>query len=233
MSILNIRLRGDYALIAVDTGAVMPDGSLLELSKLAPLIHIPAVIGYRGTSPFMPLVFMRCVMKAGRDLENLLDDVPTILPAAFEQLLAWEAQGLPQHSDAPIDKQMIALVGWSRKQEKMIGRIWEQADRAAGFIATDITTVHIGPWHQSIAHLDEPFVAADMERLARAQVQLMRDKTPALVTGGRLFVASLDRKGTISIRPQCNLDDQPAATVAGSPQSRLACGAVVLGAAAA
>ena len=87
----------------------------------------------------------------------------------------------------------------------MIGAIFEQSDRNAGFSALTVLPgqSYLQPLKtfESAGHVNS---ISKMAELARAQVRYMRESMPGIPAGGRLIVAHVEREG-VYVAPECDL----------------------------
>lgn len=198
MSILNVWIEPEVALVGVDTATSLigNDGTMLEYSKMFPIVHANTVVAGRGNSIFLSTLFVMCNGRG--DFDSLVEEMPLLLQLAFDQIKDLPLLAPPEG----IDRQMIVLVGWSSKLGRVAGRDFIQEDRARGFVAGEITPHHLAPWDESFAVLPDPKTAQDMLTLYRAQVSFMRENAPQAAAGGRLIVARIARQG-MTIAPAC------------------------------
>lgn len=191
MSILNVWIEPDAALVGVDTatGMTREDGTPLEFSKMFPIVHANTIVAGRGHSLFLSSLFVMCNGRG--DFDSLVEEMPLLLQLAFDQIKDLPLLAPPEG----IDRQMIVVVGWSAKLGRMAGRDYIQEDRARGFVASEITPHHLAPWDDSFAGLPDPKTPADMANLASEQVRMMREKAPDAAAGGRFIVAEITQRG--------------------------------------
>lgn len=208
MSLLNVSLNLEGALVAVDTEMVAPvDGTRAHGSKLLALPHLHAVFGFRGAQTTFTALFMMLHASVWDDLDELLGYLPSILPSAVE---AAKAMVKTDPRFAPPDPAMLgelqlALVAWSPREERMIGHVFTQLVDGQGFQAERIRDYLIAPSDPSIENLPDPDTPATMERLARAQVALIKATDPGKAGGGRLLLCEITRRD-ITITQHCDLD---------------------------
>lgn len=188
MSILNILVEREHALIGVDTEAVGPDGTRIQVSKVLPLIHLNCVLAGRGNIFPILLGLSMLSQRKDFDFDSFVDGIPGLL-ASFE---------------LKESRQAIAVVCFSPRQNRMVGRVWDRQNLANGFVAQDIDGYYNGPFDSSfgdMANFDSP---AGMIPLARAQKKLIEEKEPSAAVGGRLIAVEITRRG-IWIEPVCTL----------------------------
>lgn len=185
MTILDVWLTAETALVGVDTVTVRTDGSRHHGSKLLPLVHAARL--HMNTM----------------DFDAAVDVLPSMLPIAFNDFLAGASNsGIP---DTPeFDRNTVVIVGWSRRKDHMVGWQYNQENRASGFAVKAINPYSIAPWDVSLEKYPDPKTMRDMERLARAQHRLLLEKEPAAACGGSFIVACLGRNG-MQISTVCDL----------------------------
>lgn len=202
MSILDVWITPESALVGVDTETFAPDGTAASISKMIPLPHMNAVLACRGHVLFFQAIFGACHASGG-NFDALLDKMPELLRGAFSMAME-SAPLLGMEDTSPLDNQTIVLVGWSLRQGRMIGREYVQESREIGFMVDGITPYHLAPWDQSLSRLPDPKTPADMGELAKAQTQLLHDKAPGAAAGGRFLIAEISRQG-MKIEGVCDL----------------------------
>lgn len=205
MSLVNVWLTRDRALIGVDTGAALLGGPLGHVSKLLPLSHLNAILTGLGHIHFINSLFAGLQMANVPSFDALLQIVPRVLPEVFDGWAGYVAT-LERCDPAELERQRVVLVGWSTAEGRPIGREFAQETRAVGWVCDPIEPYYIMPWHDSLSGLPDPVNAVALTTLARAQVALLRRVEPGSPIGGRLIVAQLTRGG-VSMGSVCNLED--------------------------
>jgi hypothetical protein len=204
VSILNVWVERQRALVCVDTQGVGNDGTRGDVTKLAVLPHINAVLACRGHLAFLSTCWMMMAMSS-RGFDELVEAMSTILPLAFQNVV--QTAGALGVDPATLDRQTLVFVGWSPRAQRMIGREWMQETAAQGFVADDIDPHHIAPWHESMPN-EDPNNAERMQRLAAAQVRSIRENAPHEAAGGRLIVAELTRHATVMRHRRSQLNNR-------------------------
>lgn len=194
MTILNVWVERERALMAVDTEIVMPWGQRHQCAKMIPLIHLNAMIAARGHLVFFAYLFKALHCEALSDFDALLDRMPRMLPLADEDARKAVRQ-LGVTDTGFLDNQTIVACGWSAKAGRMFAREWSQDDLARGFISEHVEPFFVSPWDPSIDHIPDPTTHAAMAVLAQAQCKLMREKAPDAAAGGKLIVAEINQRG--------------------------------------
>jgi hypothetical protein len=175
-----------------------------------PLPHLHAVFGFRGAQPIFSSLLMFLHMSIWEDLDELCAHLPEVLPAAVEAAKA-AMQADPRFAPpnpAVLEEAQLAVIGWSPREDRMVGRVFTQAPPAKGFRAESIRDTLTAPTDPSIENLPDPDTPAAMERLARAQVALIKATDPAAAGGGRLLLCEITRRD-ITITRYCDLDAAP------------------------
>jgi len=112
-----------------------------------------------------------------------MEAIPQILVGGVESLVEWQRCGLLSEH-APIDSLAVVLVGYSESKRRIIGRVFEQTDRATGFVSSDIPRSYLAPCDSDdcvIAKLPAPSNREAMTMLARAQVRRVEEIVPEVV----------------------------------------------------
>lgn len=184
MTILNILVEHQRALVGVDTEAITADGTRFQVSKLLPVVHLNAVLTGRGAA-VVQLGLWAWICATRHDLDTVADEAAAFLNMAFKSTE-------PQPSEPPV-QQAIALVGWSPRQSRIIGRVFTREDLATGFVARDIAQYYWAPLDPSFGEMSYFHDMGGLENLARAQERLITEKEPAAAAGGRLICAKITR----------------------------------------
>ena len=207
MSILNVWISPERALIASDSEAAAVDGPGARVSKFFTIPHLDVVIGHRGCAQYF--CFMASVLQMlslARDIETILDTLPAYLSPMIEQtkLAMTTHYGWKKIDTDLVDGESLVVVGWSHKQGRMVAREFTQMTLAEGFVVRDIDPCYISPYDESINQGEYPENATSMEKLVRAQVRLIKDKEPKAAAGGNLMLCQL-RRGSVQIVRGCEL----------------------------
>ena len=193
MSILNVSIDRDRALVAVDTLCQTGQGPR-ETLKLYPLPHIGAVIAGRGQLAFLLQIHLEVILHCAT-FDDLVERTIEALPPLFARLRAQPnaaAFGMGDGSDV----QELVLVGWSPQAQAMQGWRWSQSDPRLGFTREEIAPWLVSPALEPVGDLS---TATGMLHLARRQVTRWRPSAPGGALGGRLLLAEL-RRGALMVR---------------------------------
>ena len=207
MSILNVWVTPDRALIGVDTEGRDLYGNSGEIAKLFPLPHLNAVLAFRGTTRFSADLHAS-VASSGVGFDSVLDGLPRYLPVCMTKIRGlvawsrlvhritslWTRRAMPDFNDAL--QQDVVFVGWSEKQQRVIG--WQWLCNDLEVTSREISPYHIAPWADSLQGLPDPSETGSMARLIRQQCNLLRSTEPGVATGGRILIAEL-RRGSVNI----------------------------------
>lgn len=197
MSILNVSLLGDHALVAVDTLAVRSTSGFRaeEQSKLFPLVHADCVVAGRGLV-VLSLLAYQAVAKTTDTHYDLLAEA---LPSVVQEALGWLQQAHPEALvDARIGGHEVALVGWSRSREQMSGTVVKLTlDRQGGehfeTEAVDEWLFAPGDTFRSDLNLPRAKSTQDMLSLAQRQAKWHAERVPGIPPSKRLIVAELTK----------------------------------------
>lgn len=198
MSIANIWLEHDSALVCVDGECLMPDGSAAQVSKLLPLVHANTVICGTGHLAFLNQAFA-CAHGVAGGFDDLVDAFQRVLSVAYEgTLLMLKAQSL----DIDCSRQCVMLCGWSDKEGCMRAQIHVRTDES-GFRSKDLPheTAYLMPTYPGQTDLPAPRSIELMLQHSFKQVDYMRQSLPGVHAGPPFVVAHLlDRKGMTLFR---------------------------------
>lgn len=207
MSLLNVYIAppgpGSYALVGVDTESLAVDsGKRFETSKLMPIVHMNAVLAFRGAAAVQgPIASLAATMCGSFD--ECLEHAGSFIPLAIEGVnRATDLQRIPRMT---VERQEIALVGWSPQRGRFVGRMWRRETLAEGFVPIDIEGAFIlGGDDEAIARLRTPTTPVAMGELAKVQCRRLRELEPGITVGGRFIVAWLRDDG-MRIEIVCDL----------------------------
>jgi len=208
MSINNVWIEPDRALVGVDSEGRDDQGRIHQVSKMLPLPHQNSVLSGTGTIPFLNTVWSVCHAAAG-DFDRLLKALPELVPFAYKFMLGAAAQYKAPLGPTP-EKQSCIACGWSPSRERMVAVGYSQADEAAGFVMTEIPDgAYVQPgiddrWRDRLANLPAPNTPEAMGRYAQEQASIVREFVPEIHAGGRFIVATITRN-SMTIAPVCGL----------------------------
>lgn len=218
MSLVNIFMERDRALISVDTlsssmGApAVLSGSVadalariaegIHAGKCAYLPHIGTAMAHRGDYLFASAVFSGLQLAMPKDFDVATEIMPGILAQTFAQASEFRRRQLGSDMFAGAE---IVLVGWSPALNRMEGVRWVRWPGDNGFAAHPIGKVLLLPdaeWEQPPGIPDTPEA---FERIARSQVAYVRANHAHLNCGGRLLLAEVTRDN-LTVRTIADLD---------------------------
>lgn len=184
MSLLNAFVSKDSAIVAVDTDAAREDGRFAT-SKLLPIPHLCAVLASRGQLAVLQFVFIRTCGTGFSSFDNLLDSMDELLDDIAQTMPRELVVALPGTRNADL----LALVGFSERQGRMVGTQWIRRD-GGPYEPSEFTKL-VAPWHPSLPQV--PMTAENIERIAWLQIGLMESEHPGGAFGGRLITAAVTR----------------------------------------
>ncbi|UGB39129.1 hypothetical protein [Frateuria soli] len=221
MSLLNVYMERDRALVAFDTlagsmtGAGHDVGTVanvvealerlaagMHTSKCGFLPHINAVMASRGDAAFAGLALYCLQQSMPQTFDEAVRHMPALLGHTHAQVTALRKQHMGV-DDFPGAE--IVLVGWSPILKRMEGVRWVRWPHDKGFNASPVRSPLLLPseaWEQQPEAPDTP---EKMEAIARDQVAYVRREHHGLQCGGRLMLAELTRD-TLSVRTVCDLE---------------------------
>lgn len=205
MSLLNVWVSRDRALVAVDTLGARPDGSFDHCSKVHYLPHSGLVVAVRGVIQFGRLVF------------DALDETCASYDAANEHhkeifacvtdFIRQQASADPQVRDRlDFAGQEVVFAGWSEQRRSLHATSYKRTEEGGEFVSTPIDPWCAAPGDANWGRppVDDLSTAEGMERLARWQVMHFRKASPSDAIGGRLLLVELTR-GRTTVKTQCDL----------------------------
>lgn len=181
MSLLNVHIEPNLALIAFDTLAL--DSRSTELQHASKVIHFPHanfVIGVRGNAGVMfTLAGILFTQPFTVDIEQAIYIVGDVLNASK-----------PEEVGEDIE---ILLVGWSNIQKRMVGHAFIKTKGNDAIKGSQVGS-HVGP---NVGWTSAPPMrtAAEMLQIATQQVAHLRG-LGHLAIGGNLMLAEMTQRGT-------------------------------------
>lgn len=206
MSLLNIYLHpgpDPYALVGVDTESLhVESGRRAETSKLVPIVHLNAVLAFRGAAAAQGAI-ATAVMGAPLDLESWLEHLGECSQGVLARMD--DLSDKQRQPRMTVEDQEIALVGWSPTQRRFVGRVWKREKYEEGFRAIDFNTAYIiGGDDEQLRSIKTPTNPYAMGELAKLQCRRTRELEPGVAVGGRFIVAWL-REDHMRIEAVCQL----------------------------
>lgn len=215
MSLVNVHLEHDRALIAFDTltsamqappangvaEALARFSAGLHMSKCAFLPHANVAMAHRGDAMLAVNAFSAVQISALADFDAIAEAMPQVLAQSFAQVTAFRKQHLGIDDFAGSE---IILVGWSPALKRMLAVRWVRWPKDGGFAASQVVSPLILPdaeWEQD----PKADTAEKMEAIARDQVAYVRREHPGYNCGGRLLLAELTRD-SLSVRTIADLE---------------------------
>lgn len=205
MSLLNVFVSSDRALVAVDTLGARPDGTFDHVSKIHHLPHSGLVVA------------VRCVIRFGRLVFDALDEICASYDAANEHhkeifacvtdFIRQQASVDPQVRDRlNFAEQEVLFAGWSDQRRSFHATSYKRSEEGGEFVSTPIDPWCAAPGDANWGRppVDDLSTAEGMERLARWQVMHSRQAFPSSAIGGLLLLVELTR-GCTTVKTQCDL----------------------------
>lgn len=202
MTILNIFVRPDRALIGMDTTVVNSQGGQsFEASKFGVLPESGLFMGWRGDTAAGAILFAECLAaQCYIDFDVIEPEMPRLivetLKTRHQQRIA---QGAPPDalSSPHCHSFQVGLVGWSKSAERMRGTLFTKQGEAGVVGVEPISaTGIIAPGDIIAPSLREPVSSvAAMERVARAQFNAAKAKGDSFRSGfgGALLLIEIER----------------------------------------
>lgn len=197
MSIINIIIEDDRALVGVDTLAGFMDFANEEFGqaeridrhtcKFSMLPQISAIMTHRGDALLTALVRQQIDLSLARDFEDAAGYMPEFLDQSYDHVMALREQ---QFGAQPFAGAEVVLVGWSPTAKRFEGMRWHRYPEDQEFIATRIDGMVFLP---QIDQAERPDTAAKMEALMRRQVSQTRRDNPGYACGGKAMLIEITR----------------------------------------
>ena len=197
MTIMNVYVSPERALIGTDTKAVSIGGQVVEASKAFPIAHANTVIVATGILVFAQLLYLR--VQEGLSAAGGFDEIAAAMPEALEvtmEAVLQRGSREPEMIDAfkrRLDRQNVCCVGWSESRQQFQGYLFSNADSSQGWKLEEVDLYYVAmhPFHSSLMPLMQEFAdnggAEDLIRLSRAQAAMGSEAFPE--------VANLDSYG--------------------------------------
>jgi hypothetical protein len=200
MSILNAWVERERAWVGVDSDLFAADGERLgSISKMVPLVHANAVLAFRGQYAVFAMIHSMIVWQPV-GFDDLLKLMPGLLKSAVEQTetAITGMPGAPPVASLPMLD--LVLVGFSRRQARMVGFFYSYVREKVEFVGAEIPldTGFFAPGDEAfLAEITAARLPGTIEEkmiaTAKRQMVFARDRHPVAATGGRFFVAHLAR----------------------------------------
>lgn len=198
MSIVQVWLTADRALIGVDTEVEQRGHGYADGAKLHVIPHLNSVLVGRGSAVFISSLYA-AVCGSFWDFDAATKRLKELAAMTFNQLMATAAAHGIDDTRA-FDHISALLVGWSPKCEAFSGVEVEQFKREDGFVIKNVGQRYAAPWHYTLDKYSDPSTPESMIAIAAAQVKLIREQYPTHAAGGGLIVAELTRDSTLISR---------------------------------
>jgi len=197
MSILNVLLRPDQLLVAVDTLA--EDAFTGVPSAGAKLLLIPQhnlVLATRGSTQFFLRIYelaLQASFRADFTMEQLMAELGLVIDKlwpAYEK--AADEAGLPR---ASLGTELV-LGGWSPKNGRMAATAYAKHDSAVPAIVQPLDGGLASPG-EPLESIPDSFELVDVLAAGRLQAAWLNRAVGRQVAGGRLLIASLSESQAI------------------------------------
>ncbi|VTU29701.1 hypothetical protein H6CHR_03247 [Variovorax sp. PBL-H6] len=189
MSIIDVFVSPQKAMVIVDTELKTQDGRFIEGSKMLTLPHANMLIAARGTNVFTNVLFSALHLAPFTTMDAFDKVMFDLLKQTTDHLKTVE-----EHFTQSIYEVELALVGYSHYYSGMHCVAYESHD-ASGFTAQEITDAYYAPWHESWGAAPTGFPTPGIARaIASEQVSDLLAMHPDKPFGGRLLLAELTRE---------------------------------------
>lgn len=199
MSILNVLLTPERALVAVDTLA--QDAVTGEVSVGAKLLLIPQhniAIAGRGSAQFFLRIYQLCLEASFRkafSIEQIMREVGPIVDGLwpnYVQAAVSSGMGMYQlHSE-------IVVVGWSKAQDRMVGTAYAKSVADRPTRVAELVGGIASPG-DPLRGATDSFEPDAILAAGRRQAEYLNGQEGRVVAGGQLIAAFL-RRGEAAVR---------------------------------
>jgi hypothetical protein len=202
MTILNIFVRSDRALIGMDTMVVNTEsGERSEASKFGLLAESNVFIGWRGDRVTGAIVYAECMAaRSYVDFDALAPEMPRLI---LETLKVRQDQRIAQGAPPEVlvsphcHSLQLAMVGWSKQENQMRGTLYSKmADQEDVQVEAIPSAGIIAPGDLVDPSLREPVSSISaMERISKLQYRAAIRSSDVLGGGfgGVLLLVELER----------------------------------------
>ncbi len=189
MSILNVYLRRDAALVGVDTEGASLNGAFNQCSKMLPIPHASAVLACRGSSVILACTFVQMLITDCDDFDALAARFPDAANRASKKLYGPLMRHI-RKADFRMGDELV-LIGYSPSRKRMRAIELLRDSGECAFKADETEGHYVTPWHPSLADMPYPVDLLSMGEMAQAQVNLIKKENPKFAAGGNLLIAEL------------------------------------------
>lgn len=211
MSMANIVIEKDRALIGFDTLAGFMNGAELHMSdadrfgkhtcKVSLFPHMDMAMTHRGDALLTRLVQFNLDLSLAQDFDQAVEYMHALLPQAHEQAMTHRKARFNIES---FEGAEVILVGWSKLIQGFDAVRWMRYPGDPAYICTSASNGILLPATDQTDEMALPADAEAMERVARHQVEWARREYPSYPVGGRLMLVHL-RRGSLSVREIADL----------------------------
>lgn len=194
----------DRAVLAVDTwGKDGLEPSLgIRMSKVQLIPHAHCALAVRGFNAYG--LGLSWILQSPQPLEDF-DQLLDILPQMPELLRKRVIENLPASVNTCDASAQLAIVGWSRRQQRMVAKRCEIDHGHGRFEVRDIKHVLVAPWEDEMGEPPDPSQPGGLEALARIQVEWLRRRHGPNDGGGELLTVTLTQRDML-VRRECSFD---------------------------
>ncbi|MEN5096221.1 hypothetical protein [Stenotrophomonas sp. TWI1409] len=191
MSILNVLLRPDQLLVAVDTLA--EDARTGAHSSGAKVLLIPQhnlVLAARGSTQFFLRIYelvLQASFRADFTMEQLSAELGLVVDKLWPDYMSAAAE-----ANLPVERLGIELVlgGWSTKRDRMVATAYAKSDSSRPTIVQPLDGGLASPG-EPLAGRPDSFAPADVLAAGKIQAAWLNKQVGRQVAGGRLLATVL------------------------------------------
>lgn len=202
MSVLNVWLGADRALLSVDSAALdLVSGQRSHSEKILVLPNAGCAVGCMGRQLAFGVLAANVIAKGYTSFDGLADDIAVLMARAADRLPAMATGPVP---NVLVEGYRLAVVGWSEAHCRMAARIVVRDDRQGPTEVIDLDgdgADWLSIWNAAeLGEAPEPSSAVVMTRIVAAQQRLVDGAGALGLVGGNAVVAEVTRHTVLTSR---------------------------------
>lgn len=197
MSLVNIHLQPNRALVAVDTEVMYAKGAGYGAgAKMALLPHANALLAIRGINIVLGMTYCHAILESIPTFDALEKAIPGYLRIALDYLDS-DAQNLfgKPAIEAQAFNQELSLVGYSEQRGRMCALVFSsKGSKDIGVFELEERDAHFSPWTEAWGDPIAPDTPERMRFISLLQVDNGSAMEPDAPLGGRLLLCELTKE---------------------------------------
>lgn len=196
MSLVNIHLQPNRALVAVDTEVLYAKGGGYGPgAKMALLPHANSLLAIRGLNIVLGMAHFHAVLTGPATFDSLAEAMPGYLAHGLNYLES-DAQNLfgKSAADAGAFNQELYLVGYSDQRGRMCALVLSsKGSKDISVFELEERDAHFAPWTEAWGEPIDPNTPERMRFISQVQVDKGAAMVPDAPIGGRLLLCELTK----------------------------------------